>query len=65
MKFMTIEGDRSGVEIPSHNQKACNIIHAMIKKLDNREDYTLDEIYDALVDLNRARLHLEIEKYDM
>ena len=65
MEFMTIEGDRSGVEIPTHHQKASNIVHAMIQKLSNREDYTLDQIYDALVDLNRARLHLEIEKYDI
>lgn len=61
MEFMKTEGDRSGVEIPDHVHKAANIIHAMIKKLEGKETYTLEEIYDAQSDINRALLHLNTE----
>lgn len=61
MEFMKTEGDRSGVEIPTHVQKAANVIHAMIKKLEGKETYTLEEIDEAWDDLARARLHIDLE----
>lgn len=61
MDFMTTEGDRAGVEIPSHAKKAANIIHAMIKQLEGNEIYTLEEIDKALDTLGRARLHMSLK----
>jgi hypothetical protein len=62
MDFMTTEGDRSGVEIPSHMQKAANVIHSMVKRLDNKETYSIDDITQAINDLNRAKIHLELQE---
>ena len=62
MEFMKTEGDRSGVEIPDHVTKAANIIHAMIKQLEGKETYTLEEIDKAWDALGRARLHMDFEE---
>ena len=58
MSFMTTEGDRSGVEIPTHVQKAANKVHAMLEKLSKKDTYTLEEIDSAIEDLATAKLHL-------
>ena len=62
MEFMKTEGDRAGVEIPDHAQKAANIMHAMIKQLEGKEVYTLEDIDAAWDALSRARLHLDLEE---
>jgi hypothetical protein len=58
MEFMITEGDRAGVEIPSHAEKAANVIHALIKKLEGMDLYTLKDLNDAENDIRRAKLHL-------
>ena len=42
--------------------KAANIIHAMIKQLEGKETYTLEEIDKAWDALGRARLHMDFEE---
>jgi hypothetical protein len=62
MEFMKTEGDRAGVEIPDHAHKAANVIHAMIKQLEGKEIYTLEDIDAAVSALSRARLHMDMEE---
>lgn len=59
MSFMTIEGDRSGVSIPTKQEKAANKVRAALDKLSNIETISTADIDAAIEDLKIARFHLQ------
>lgn len=61
MSFMTTEGDRSGVNIPTFNEKAQAKIRAALARLNEKTTWTKDDISQAIDDFSAARLYMDLE----
>jgi len=62
MDFMTTEGDRSSVNTPSHEEKAQAKIRAAMTRLNSKNNWTIDDLNQAVDDLMAARIYMQMAK---
>lgn len=62
MSFMTIGGDRSGVNTPTHEEKAQSKIRAALSRLNEKDKWTKEDINQAIEDLMAARFYMTMVK---
>lgn len=62
MDFMTTEGDRSGIQTPTFEEKAQAKVRAALTRLNSKTSWTKEDISQATDDLLTARYYMSLVK---
>lgn len=60
MDFMTTEGDRSGINTPTFEEKARAKVRAALARLNSKTAWTKEDISQATDDLLSARYYMNM-----